>query len=705
MKNVILLIIYLTISSLAIAQTTLRGRITDAKGEPIIGANVFLKNTFDGTSSDTTGTFQFSTTEPSQDTLVISAIGYYTIQQKIDLKNTNPLIFKLKEEATELNTVVITAGSFEASDAKRVTILKPLDIVRTASANGDIFGAIQTLPGASRVGEQEGLFVRGGSANESKTIIDGMVVQNPFFSSVPQVSQRGRFNPFLFKGTAFSTGGYSAQYGQALSSVLALQSQDLAEETNLNIFASFLTGAIQGTKKWKNTSLSLSGSYTNLGLAFKIIPQNVEWTKPVIGFGNSLIFRHKFGKNDLLKLYSNFGHSNLGMNFQDFENRLTGYQMKNDNVYNNLTYQNSFGKWTLQSGFSYSFNQDKIRLNDDKIRRMDDRWQGRLVLNKEIFKKSTLLFGGEVHQFQYHNDFNAYLANYTELYAAGFVEAEIYITRKLAGRVGTRVESSRLLAKSNLAPRFSMAYKTGEFSQISLAYGSFYQNPDAKYLYFNRGLGFEKSTHYIFNYQWMKNDRTFRTEIYHKDYQSLAREMADIFNPDPFRLPFGNINNSGKGFASGFDIFWRDKKTLKNIDYWVSYSFLDTKRLFENYTQSAVPNFASKHNLSVVYKHYIAKINLDINFTYSYASGRTYFNPNSDKFMQDLTPDFHNMSAGVNYIGSLAGNQMILIFSVDNILGLQNIFGYRYSADGSQRTPINPPAYRSFFLGMSLTIK
>ena len=95
--------------------------------------------------------------------------------------------------------------------------------------------ALSTLPGTQKIGETEGLFVRGGSASETKTVIDEMVVENPFFSSVPDIPSRGRFSPMLFKGTFFSTGGYSAQYGQALSSVLVLKTQDLAPKTQTAI--------------------------------------------------------------------------------------------------------------------------------------------------------------------------------------------------------------------------------------------------------------------------------------------------------------------------------------------------------------------------------------------------------------------------------------------------------------------------------------
>ena len=66
-------------------------------------------------------------------------------------------------------------------------VLDPIDIVTTASANGDITGALKTLPGAQQVGESEGLFVRGGTATETKTFIDGTLVNNFFMVIVCSV--------------------------------------------------------------------------------------------------------------------------------------------------------------------------------------------------------------------------------------------------------------------------------------------------------------------------------------------------------------------------------------------------------------------------------------------------------------------------------------------------------------------------------------
>src|SRR6185295_7917999 len=112
-----------------------------------------------------------------------------------------------------------------------------------------------------------------GDASEAKTIIDGVVVADPYFSSVPDVPQRGRFSPFLFKGTNFSTGGYSAQYGQAMSSALILESQDLADKTTTGINLMSVGGGLSHNHRWKNTSVGVFGNYINVRPYFKVVPQ------------------------------------------------------------------------------------------------------------------------------------------------------------------------------------------------------------------------------------------------------------------------------------------------------------------------------------------------------------------------------------------------------------------------------------------------
>jgi hypothetical protein len=86
-------------------------------------------------------------------------------------------------------------------------------------------------------GETGKIIVRGGDNNESATYMDGLLVSSPYYSSMPDLPSRGRFSPFMFNGVMFSTGGYSAEYGQALSSVLELKTPGLFDEniTSLSI--------------------------------------------------------------------------------------------------------------------------------------------------------------------------------------------------------------------------------------------------------------------------------------------------------------------------------------------------------------------------------------------------------------------------------------------------------------------------------------
>ncbi|MBP8066821.1 MAG: TonB-dependent receptor, partial [Flavobacterium sp.] len=204
------------------AQTSLSGKVTDNKGKPIEGANVFLEGAYDGTTTDANGDFSFSTPEKGEQVLVITYLSFETTRIPIVMESYEPKTVKLRESVNTLDAVVISAGTFKAGDNSKASALKPLDIVTTAGAVGDIIGALQTLPGAQIVGESGRLFVRGGESDETQTYIDGIRVAQPYGATANNLPTRGRFSPFLFSGMTFSTGGYSAEFGDALSSVLLL---------------------------------------------------------------------------------------------------------------------------------------------------------------------------------------------------------------------------------------------------------------------------------------------------------------------------------------------------------------------------------------------------------------------------------------------------------------------------------------------------
>jgi vitamin B12 transporter len=654
------------------------------------------------------------------------------VELPVELKGGDlQLPVQLKEEVTEMSAVVITAGAFEASDRKRVAaVLSSIDIVTTASGNGDITGALKTLPGAQQVGESEGLFVRGGTAAETKTFIDGTLVNNFFFSSVPGIAQRGRFSPFIFKGTVFSTGGYSALYGQALSSALILESIDLPEQSSatLNLSVLGIGAGFQKLNKEKTASWGVNYNYANLTAAFAVIKQQQDYSKAPNSHNIDANFRIKTSKNGMLKYYGFYLTNSLGFTQNSLDS--AGYKdrfgLSNGNMYHNLSWKESLkNKWKLQAGISVSTNKDDIRFgmqDEDKNDvvltglefkqfDMDSKGfyaNGRLVLEKKFRALNALRFGVEYNHSDDKSLFTAFNGSkfrtrLIENVYSLFAEQDVYLTNKLAAKFGARAEYSALLDKTNLAPRVSLAYKLGKESQASLAYGIFYQNPELRYQPTIAPLTFMKATHYIAQYQKTTNLTTFRVEAFYKQYDNLIK-TSNINGRE-----LGSSNN-GFGDASGFELFWRDKKTVKNLDYWISYSFLDTKRDFLNFPTAITPNFAAKHTGSFVLKKFVTKLKSNLNFSYNYASGRPYYNIQYDQntskpFFADKgrIPDYHNVSFSVNYLPSIGKQNAkafaVYVLSVSNVFNIKQVYGYNYSYNGQRKTELVPPSRMFIFIG------
>lgn len=704
MKQTILISLILLFPLFCLSQTTISGCVKDNKGNTIPFANIFLLDTYDGVSSDANGNFSFTTSEKGKLTLGASCIGYKSFKQQVVLNNQpiNTQII-LEEEINELDMVVITAGAFEASDEKKAVILKPIDIVTTAGSQGDIYGAIQRLPGVQVVGEREGLFVRGGDAAETKTIIDEMIVQNPYYSPVPDVPQRGRFYPFLFDGTIFSSGGYSAQYGQALSSTLVLKSLDIADTTNTSFGLNLVGGNVSHTQKWNSGSISIGGSYTNVKPYFALNKTNTEWKgEPVAGSGE-IIFRQKFRKSGLFKLFTNIDGSNESLYYpgNEYVGQKKLFTQKNQNLYINSSYRDILSeKWSIYYGISYS--KDKDDITNDTLNIISDEVlaQTKIILTHHLSNNNNIKFGGETHKIYVDGIYGNYSGEIDELYKAGFLESNNFITKKLATRIGLRYEHSGLISKSNIAPRFSLAYKTSKKSQVSFAYGLFYQTPENEFLYQTHELDYENASHYIANYQWMSEDRTFRIELYDKEYNNLVKYNSNSSNW---------LNNSGYGHARGIDIFWRDKESIPKTDYWISYSYIDTKRNYKDFPKLATPDFVSNHTLSLVYKYWISNISTSVSMTYLYASGRPYFNPNTGvEFHSERIPDYHNLSFSTSKLTSIMGHFAVLFASVDNILNTENIYGYRFIDTGNgdyTKIKRKPSSLRTFFIGCFITIE
>jgi hypothetical protein len=717
----------------ALCQTTISGNIKDGRGHPVPGASITIKNSFDGATSDSSGNYQFSATDTGSHLITVSSIGYRLLEQPILLGGKSiRLDLQLKEEPNEMKAVTITAGSFSAGDSKRGAVLSSLDVATTAGSNADITAALKTLPGAQQVGEQEGLFVRGGTSQETKQFIDGSLVNNPYYTSVPDISTRGRFSPFLFKGTVFSTGGYSALYGQALSSVVLLESIDLPEKSEVDASISPIVAGV-GTQQLaanKKSSWGISYNYVNVGLYFGLVKQQPDYFRLPQFHSGDANFRFRTKSGGMVKYYTTFNYNRLGLRRPDVDspNLKNAFDLGNHNWYNNLSWREYLKNgWKMNLSASYSTNLDDItqqvqgpdnnahfygdstfwmRNKNFRLKNRQDLSQTKAVLEKKLGGLSALRFGGE-----YWYNYNPFTYQDTartlhDNMFAGFVESDVYLTNELAAKIGLRYEYSSLIRKSDLAPRISLAYKTGKDAQISAAYGIFYQKAENQQLFYTPDLGFTRATHYILNYQRMTKDQMFRVEAYYKKYSDLIKTL-------PVNYYYFNYNNSGSAEAKGIELFWRDKKTFKDFDYWISYSYLDTKRDYLNYPGEITPNFASKNTVSLVMKRFFTDWKTGFNLTYTYASGRPYYNfmiNSSGKYYtadQGHTKDYHSLNFSMEYVPSIGKTNpktfVVLFASMSNVLGYHPVYGYNYSFNGQNRQAIEPPANRFYFVGCFLS--
>lgn len=708
MKRFVLSFFIFLIALEVLSQSVITGNVCQETGESLPGANVYLLGTYDGTTSRDNGEFRFKTTKTGLFVLQAGYLGYEPFSRQVELKGDTIYInIRLKQAFNELTAVTIIAGTFEAGDKKQAVTITPLDMLTTAGAAGDVYGALQSLPGTITNGESGRLFVKGGDSEESLTFIDGSLVAVPYTSTAPNHATRGRFNPFMFKGTVFSTGGYSAEYGQALSSVLLLHTNDMPAEDQLDLSLLMIGVEMAGTKKWNKGAITGTLTYNNMAPYMTITPQNYDWKHYPESASGALSIRQKTSDTGLLKIYASFdrGGFTLNQNNLDSGGIPVDYNLNNDHHFMNVSWNTKLrGKWALHAAGSFTNNQDDIRFSPITISK---KLQGLFL--KEVFTctftdKLTMKLGGEFFRKSYSQyiqmEEGEYDHDFTNHTYSGFAEAQLYASSKLVTRLGGRAEYSGYLKRFTLVPRLSAAYKVTPNSQFSLAYGWFYQYPVDDYLLYTNQLKPERADHYILSFQSSANSRTFRVEWYYKDYKELVKQHgSEFYRPSGY-------SNQGYGYATGIDMFWRDKKTIKNGDYWISYSCLDTKRDYRNFPETAIPTFASKHNWSVVYKHWLGGLRSLAGINLKYSSPRVYNDPNSPVFNGEKMLPYRSLDLSWSF---LYRQHVIFYGAVTNVAGFKNEFGRTYATtpDISGKFPgtaIQPSSERFFVLGCFITL-
>lgn len=680
-----------------VAQSTVSGSVFKSSGGPASGINVTLSGTYDGASTDENGFFSFETEETGAFDLEFEGSGFLPqiISIQVPLENTLEIIL---EEVTELETAVFSAGMMKAVGNTNETMMNSLDIVTTAGSDGDIIAAMQTLPGTNNVSEDGRLFIRGGEGEETSLFIDRLRVFQPYSQTAPNTPTRGRYSPFLFKGINFSTGGYGASYGQALSGILALETIDFPTENSIDLGLMTLGVSAAMNRIWEKDALSTSLVYYNLWPAFELLGTRDEWKRAPEGYAGETVYRHRF-KNGLYKAYAALEYSKMELLYEDInEPEPVDFKLDDLNFYFNNSYVHQFnGKLEGFIGFSLAKSRTDVHLAADEFQKEAFGFNLKSEFEWKINSKHNMEFGSE---FIGRKDENSDLlqqisSELNENLLAVYGEYTWYFIKRWGLKTGLRAEHSDFVGKWNLSPRVSLAYKPSRYHNFSVFYGEYFQSPLQEIGYYNPA-GFMKSKQYLVNYFYQKEKQIIRLEFYQKDYEDLVRTDGEF-----------NYFQNGKGFARGVDVFWRNRGShINNLEYWISYSYIDTKRLYKDFPVEAQPAFVANHNLSFVGKYWIQDWRSQIGFTYQFGSGRPYTNPNLGGFLSERTKTFNTVNLSWAY---LIDPQKILYVSVSNPFGFKNINGYSYTYSPDEngwydRMAMKPSMDRFFFIGFFWTI-
>lgn len=679
------------------AQIQVSGTVIDSKGESIPGVNVWIKDSFDGASTNAEGKFLFETEAADSLVLILSSVGFH--QMEVPLNETTDLTITLKTLVNELNAVSITAGTIEVNEKATSVVMKPLDILTTAGSMGDITGALSTLPGTATVGNDGRLFVRGGDASETAIFFDGLRVGNAYGSTTGNVPTRNRFSPVLFKGTFFSTGGYSAEFGDALSSVLALETLDRPVR-NQSDFSFMSVGATaSSTFVGEKQSVTAQGGYINLAPYQNAVEQNFDWDKAPETMDGQVIYRHDLGKDGIIKGFLMGSKSEMALYQPQVGSEDRGDRLGIENTFGfgNATYELPLNKkWLLEGGTSLSLNRDVFDLDTATFEIDNNLLHVKQKATHYLTESFKVKMGAEVFFLEYSEaiaDLDAE-RGFEEARTSVWTEAEWYISAHWTVRGGLRGAHFSESNAGRVEPRLAAAYQPYENGTISFAAGRFSQPQASSNRVMSPGIDPSKADHLQLSFQHATQKRTLRAEAYYKDYNDFATFEAE------------GIQAAGDGFARGFDLFYRERSLIKNADFWLTYSYVDSKRRFNGFDAQVRPSFAPQHNFSAVVKYWIADLKSQVGGTFSWNSGLPYDSPNRAGEMESLSPDFASLSLNWSYPFR---QNLIIHASVSNVTGRENVFGYRYATEPDsngfyEREPNGQAAPFFAFIGVFWTI-
>jgi hypothetical protein len=648
-----ILIILLTapnkISSQVIENGTINGFVYDASnGEALIGANIFLKELKIGSSSNVSGFFVIPNVKPGKYSLLVSYVGYKTFSQDLtiapnDVKRINVY---LNQEAILESEVVVIADSIKIIDklfnkpVSRID-LSPIQISKVPQViESDLLRTLQSLPGIVPLSDySSAIYVRGGTPDQNLFLVDGTDVYNPehafgLFST---------FNTDAIKNVEVYKGGFGAEYGGRLSSVINITNND-GNRNNFEGKAALSLLSLNATLQTPIGKVgSLSGSirrtYIDQTLA-KIIDDVPDY---YFLDGNVKAFFDIDQSNKLSISY--FGSiDNLDFVLDKERVESIGFDYIWGNQTGSINWRTIlspkiFGNfWLTGSKFFSDFDFDNFELREEnKI--SDVTFKGAL----DYFLRENLefKFGFEQKNVagslkQNTSSARVDVSKHRKLFSLYFIT---YWKPNPLWSLETGIRAEYFDSDKdyrNIDPRMTIKYKLTESSNLKFSTGSFTQYANRiPRLFFvsvwtSADENYQGSTasHFILGYQKALPYKTeFEIEVYYKSYKNiysynqtfLADVSTDNFSDD--NLPLFNSSkglfNRGNGSSLGVELLLR--KDSGAITGWAAYSYASTKYELETINKgvSFPPRHDRTHTINLV-------TNIDLNNIENEIRGRPF---------------------------------------------------------------------------------
>ncbi len=624
-------------SFLSMAQTaTIRGFVYEKEtGEPVMFTNVYLKGTTYGASTDVNGFYTITKVPAGSYTLLVTSLGYDSLAEKITLKKGDVISRQLYlvKAAYMLESFNVTAAKEEARTETRTSVTKitpkQLKQIPTIGGQADLAQYLQVLPGVIFTGDQGGqLYIRGGSPIQNKVLLDGMVVYNPFHS----IGLFSVFDTDLMRSADVYTGGFNADFGGRISSVMDITTRDgnkkrLGGKLEANTFGAklLLEGPIsKATDENANATtfvLSVKNSY--LSKSSKVFYKYVD--------ENGLPFDY----TDIYGKISFVGENGskvslFGFNFND---AVSNYKSLSDFSWNSFGGGANFvvipGKAPvlLEGSVAYSRYETTLKesTGNDKtssIGGFNAGLQFTYFLGKNEFKYGFDI-QGFVTDYNYLTSLGSSISdkdNTTEL--AGFVKYKMNFNKFIL-EPGLRIQAYASAGAVSPEPRLSMKYLVSDRLRLKAAAGLYSQNlmslstdkqvvnlfygflsgPESAPANYNGEYAsdvLQKAGHLVFGIEYdLMTGMTLNLEGYYKDFYQLTNlNRKKIFDSNYPNKPLEQTADFvyETGSAKGIDL--SIKYEVGNLYLWGAYSLSWVDRDDGEVVYS--PHYDRRHNINLV---------------------------------------------------------------------------------------------------------